>query len=497
MIASRALGGLPTLRQRLAFLNQSRELALAGMFAAALAARVLGARVALAALLLLALWFGCAWALARLCAGTWMGFDDGQLCRLEIVYFGIELGFITGLALSPGVPSWLALLFYLVSILYATILLPPAPARWLAVAAAAAFSGVVLIHAARGVSLSALEEVQHPLGRMALLGAVALGGYGLMGALISQFSRMLYGHAQALQAANHKLAAASLELRQHRDHLEERVRQRTSELEHATDELRRANQELRALNQLKSNFLANVSHELRTPLTSIRSFSEILLDYPDEDVFTRCEFLEIIKSETERLTRLINDVLDLAKIEAGKMDWHPQVVNAHGLAREALSVIQVVAGHRGLRLVNSVPPGIEVRADPDRLRQVLTNLLSNALKFTPEGVIEVGARPALPESGEQVLFVADTGVGVPEPDLERIFEKFHQHGNGLSDKPAGTGLGLSICREILAHLGGRIWAERHPRQGSVFYFTLPRVVREPATAAAAAGEPAQAFSAHA
>ena len=485
---------LPNLRQRVAFLNQSRELALAAMFAAALAARVLGQPVEVATLVLLGLWFGSAWALARVCAGAWLGIGDHDLHRVEIVYFASEIILITGLAGAAGAAIWLPLLFYLVSILYATMVLPTRPVRWLAISAALCFSGLVLLDAVRSRALPALNGGQPTLARIALLGAVALGGYGLMGVLISQFSRMLNGHALALQSANRKLAAASLELRQHRDHLEDRVRQRTCELERATDELRRANQDLRALNQLKSNFLANVSHELRTPLTSIRSFSEILLDYPDEDVFTRCEFLEIIKSESDRLTRLINDVLDLAKIEAGKMEWHTQPVPVAELAREALSVIQLVAANRGLKLINSVPAEVRVSADPDRLRQVLTNLLSNALKFTPSGSIEVGALPVSGEAAERVLFVADTGVGVPAENLERIFEKFHQSGNGLSDKPAGTGLGLSICREILAHLGGRIWAGPHALQGSTFYFTLPAVAPELESALAAAPT---AFSARA
>ncbi|HEY7838254.1 MAG TPA: HAMP domain-containing sensor histidine kinase [Terriglobales bacterium] len=485
---------LPNLRQRVAFLNQSRELALAAMFAAALAARVLGEPVAMTTLVLLGLWFGLAWALARVCAGAWLGIGDYQLHRVEVVYFASEIILITGLAGAAGAAIWLPLLFYLVSILYATMVLPTRPVRWLALGAALCFSGLMLVDALRS---RAMEGGQPALARLALLVAVALGGYGLMGVLISQFSRMLNGHALALQSANRKLAAASLELRQHRDHLEDRVRQRTCDLERATEELRGANQELRALNQLKSNFLANVSHELRTPLTSIRSFSEILLDYPDEDVFTRCEFLEIIKSESERLTRLINDVLDLAKIEAGKMEWHTQPVPVAELAREALSVIQLVAANRGLKLINSVPAEVWVSADPDRLRQVLTNLLSNALKFTPSGSIEVGALPLSGAATEQVLFVADTGVGVPEENLERIFEKFHQNGNGLSDKPAGTGLGLSICREILARMGGRIWTGQRARQGSTFYFTLPAVVAESEPALAALAEPPSAFSARA
>jgi signal transduction histidine kinase len=250
--------------------------------------------------------------------------------------------------------------------------------------------------------------------------------------------------------------------------------------------LQTANQELRRLNELKSNFLANVSHELRTPLTSIRSFSEILLNYPDEDVFTRSEFLEIIMAETDRLTRLINDVLDLAKIEAGRVEWRLEPLRVTEAVRETLDVIQVVAAHKRVRLINLVGNDSPlIAADGDRLRQVLTNLLSNALKFTSAGSIQVGT---LERPGELVLYVADTGAGMPQGDLERIFDKFYQRGDVMTAKPSGTGLGLSICREIMHHHGGRIWAESVEGQGSTFYCMFPKYESGLSGAGAAASE---------
>ena len=485
--------GLPDDRLRLSFLNQSRELGLAALVGLAVAARVLGAPIRVWALTLAGAWCGLAWALTLLGSA---GLEPRRLRKIEVGYFLIELGVIVALARMVAAATWLALLFTLLTVLYAMMLLPPRAARGIAAAAAASFSVLVAgDFLARRTNPWPALQLRHPLAVVVLVGAVALDGSCLLGLALSQFLRMLTGQSQALQAANHDLAAASLELRLHRDHLEDIVAQRTSDLQLATVRLRTANQELQHLNQLKSNFLANVSHELRTPLTSIRSFSEILLEYPEEEVATRCEFLEIIVRETDRLTRLINDVLDLAKIEANKMRWNPQPVALGEMVRASIEVVQVVAAHRGLQLINLVAgAGPWVRADPDRLRQVLTNLLSNAIKFTPEGSIQVGvlARPAAvgPARGDVVLFVADTGIGIPEHELEHIFEKFHQHGSPLTDKPAGSGLGLSICREILEHMGGRIWAESEPQRGSVFYCALPELELNLAerTAAAAAGD---------
>jgi len=271
------------------------------------------------------------------------------------------------------------------------------------------------------------------------------------------------------------------------------VARRTEDLERASQELRRANADLMRLNELKSSFLANVSHELRTPLTSIRSFSEILLNYPDTEFATREEFLGVICSESERLTRLINDVLDLAKIEAGKMEWRSQPVHLGELARQSVDVMQVVATQKGLELENLIGDDVPlVQADPDRLLQVFANLLSNAVKFTEVGRIQLGA---LVRSEEVVVFVADSGIGIPGSELERIFDKFHQHGNTLTDKPAGTGLGLAISREIINRLGGRIWAESGTRAGSTFYCALP--IAAVPTQRVGRREPADELAAHA
>ncbi|HVA63041.1 MAG TPA: ATP-binding protein [Terriglobales bacterium] len=481
--------GIAEAQLRLAYINQYRELALGIMLGMGLSARVLGWPVPDPVLVLLGAWFALAWTFVQV-SGAAMA--EARLQQVEFCYFVLELGLITLLGHYLGVAEWLALLFYVVTILYAHMVLPRRAALALNVLAAASFSGLAALEplgAIARANLLAGFDRQHPGYVAATLVVGALGGYALIGLTLAQFSLMLNRQAEALQTANRDLNSTGQELRLHRDHLEDLVRQRTSDLLRATDELRRANADLRRLNELKSSFLANVSHELRTPLTSIRSFSEILLHYPDEEVATRSEFLQIIMDESDRLTRLINDVLDLAKIEAGKMEWRLQPLQLVEVARQSLELVQVVAAQKGLRLINRIPEGLPwVSADPDRMRQVFTNLLSNAVKFTSSGSIQVGA---LARGDEVVAYVSDTGIGIPARDLERIFEKFHQQGNALTDKPAGTGLGLSICREIMQRHGGRIWAESREGEGSIFYCALPALAAQALAAAAAAdGGPA-------
>ena len=245
---------------------------------------------------------------------------------------------------------------------------------------------------------------------------------------------------------------------------------RSRDLQRAYADLAAAHQELLGIDEMKSNFIANVSHEIRTPLTSIRSFSEILLSM-DVDDETRREFLGIINGESERLTRLINDVLDITKIEAGQVDWHEEALDLADLMSTSIRSFQSLGEEKELRL-ELLPPGaaLYVRVDRDRVLQVLANLLGNAIKFTPAGSITLSAGK---RDGMAYVQVQDTGIGIPAVHHERIFEKFHQVGDTLTDKPAGTGLGLCICRDIVEHHGGRIWVESDPGQGSRFTFTLP------------------------
>lgn len=248
---------------------------------------------------------------------------------------------------------------------------------------------------------------------------------------------------------------------------------KSRELEAATQELRDANERLRELDRLKDDFLSTVSHELRTPLTSIRAFSEILLETPDMEVDERHHFLSIITKETERLTRLINQVLDMAKLESGRSDWHAESLDVAEVVRQATDSSTSLFSDRHVvlesRLEEGLPP---VFADRDRLVQVLLNLLSNAVKFVPEGSGHVEVR--LSRHGDCLrVDVSDNGPGIEPADQAMIFEKFRQGGDTLTSKPQGTGLGLPISRQIVEHFGGRLWVESVPGQGACFSFELP------------------------
>jgi signal transduction histidine kinase len=252
------------------------------------------------------------------------------------------------------------------------------------------------------------------------------------------------------------------------------LEQKSRELEAATAELRAANVRLQELDRLKDDIVATVSHEVRTPLTSIRSFSEILRDNPDLSPEERQEFITIIVQESERLSRLINDILDLAKMEAGTSDWHmadlaPRTVIEHALAASA----GLFPKDRHITLQSRIADDLPaIRADADRLTQVIVNLMSNAVKFcaAQDGWVRLEARE---ETGFLRVDVTDNGLGIAKHDQAKIFERFQQAGNTLTDKPQGTGLGLPICREILRRFGGDIWVESESGKGATFSFRVP------------------------
>ncbi len=252
------------------------------------------------------------------------------------------------------------------------------------------------------------------------------------------------------------------------------LEQKSAELERATAALRSANERLRELDRMKDDFLSTMTHELRTPLTSIRAFSEILYDHPDVDIDQRQEFLALIIKESERLTRLINQVLDFAKIEAGQINWHIEPVDVGEVMEAAAATSSQLFRDKGVALKLNIAPGLPaVCGDYDRLMQVAVNLLSNAVKFTPvDGRVEVVVRPV---SGGVRVAVRDTGPGISPKDAEAIFERFRQVGDTMTSKPQGTGLGLAICKRIVDHLGGRIWVESTLGRGATFCFLIPGV----------------------
>lgn len=254
----------------------------------------------------------------------------------------------------------------------------------------------------------------------------------------------------------------------------QKLETKSRELERATDELRAANARLKELDRMKDDFISTVTHELRTPLTSIRSFSEILFDNPELPDEQRSEFLSIVIRESERLTRLINQVLDLAKLGSGTITWSMDQLDMADVVGEAVSATgQLFKDKRViLEVTPSAAPLPPIWADRDRLIQVVINLLSNAVKFVPADQGRVRISLAAEPRGVKVC-VADNGPGIPWVDQPQIFERFHQVGDTLTAKPEGTGLGLAITRSILEHLGGQIWVESEPGKGAKFCFVVP------------------------
>jgi len=271
--------------------------------------------------------------------------------------------------------------------------------------------------------------------------------------------------------------------------LESLVQQRTVDLERKAEELEEANQRLRELDAMKNVLLSSVSHELRTPLTSVLGFARLIekdfvkafapLAGGDKRLESRStriqENLTIIRQESERLTRMINDFLDLSKIESGRIEWNDCEVFIEDAVNGALQAVRTLVEEKPeLQLLVDLEPDLPpLFMDPDRLYQVLLNLVNNAVKFTLEG--HVAVKVQLTESEQIHVVVEDSGPGIPEADHERVFSKFHQvrweehHG----PKPPGTGLGLAICKQIVEHYGGRIWAASPKSGGAAIHFVLP------------------------
>ena len=248
---------------------------------------------------------------------------------------------------------------------------------------------------------------------------------------------------------------------------------KSRELEAATADLREANERLRELDRMKDDFISTVTHELRTPLTSIRALSEMLHDDPEMDIADRTRFVGIIVSEAERLTRLINQILDMAKLESGRAEWTSSEVDIGEVARDAMVSLGQLFREKNVALEGEIPPeGPVVLADRDRLMQVMINLLSNAVKFVPGESGRVHVRVASDDIAVRVE-VVDNGPGLTAEECVVIFEKFRQGGNTMTDKPQGTGLGLPISRQIVEYFGGNLWVESQPGAGAKFIFTVP------------------------
>jgi signal transduction histidine kinase len=237
-------------------------------------------------------------------------------------------------------------------------------------------------------------------------------------------------------------------------------------------QVRELNRQLEALDKLKDDIMSSVTHELRTPLTSIRAFAELMRDDPDMDAEQRQQFLSLVVAETERLSRLVNQVLDMAKIESGHGEWRNEALDLGALIEHAVATTSESFRERGATVTVDKPAQVPpLHADRDRLLQVLINLLSNAAKFTPPGQGRVGITLRCDERAATIE-VCDNGPGVPPEQQQLVFEKFRQ-GGSATQRPQGTGLGLPISRRIVEHYGGRIWLESTPGQGACFAFELP------------------------
>jgi two-component system, OmpR family, phosphate regulon sensor histidine kinase PhoR len=231
--------------------------------------------------------------------------------------------------------------------------------------------------------------------------------------------------------------------------------------------------ELRRLERVRTEFVANVSHELRTPLTSIRGYLETLLDGALEEPANARRFLDIAHTHAERLSRLVDDLLQLSDIETGKLVLKPAPLVLYDVAADVVAFFEKQATQKNLTLRNQVPLDLRTHADWDRLTQILVNLVDNAVKYTPErGQITLGASSGA--KGLVNVWVADTGIGIPSTDLPRITERFYRVDKARSRELGGTGLGLAIVKHLVQAHGGELWLESELGKGTTVYFSLPR-----------------------
>lgn len=300
---------------------------------------------------------------------------------------------------------------------------------------------------------------------------VARAEQALAGALGSASARVLINSLVRGEALDFEAVLSILDTTSQTLEYNRRLEQKSRELTRIGEELRSANERLRELDRLKDEFVAMVSHELRTPLTSIRAFAEILRDAETLPEDKRHHFLDVVVLESQRLSRLIEEILDLARLESGRLTLHPQRLDLATLAHQSVDAVHRVQEERGVTLeIDIAIDEAPVVGDPDRLEQVIINLLDNAGKFADEGDPRV--RLYLRRHKDHYrLSVEDNGPGIGTDERERVFEKFHQiqqhgaSGGQARGRPRGSGLGLPISRGIVAHLGGRLWVEDAPTLG--------------------------------
>ncbi len=356
-------------------------------------------------------------------------------------------------------------------------------------------SGLTLLLQALLRPVRALSLACREIGRGDLRARAPEDAPGELGFLGRQFNAMV----DSLTRLRRKDKRRQEELEALNSSLERMVAKRTQALERKAAKLAKANARLTELDALKSSFLSSISHELRTPLTSIKGFAKLIAkdlqkvasEGPEPPASSSgkreraLDNLGIIVDESDRLTRLINDVLDLSKIESGRVEWKDEPFNIReAILDAAASLSEELAKKPDVTLSLDLPVDLpQVRADRGRLTQVMLNLLDNALKFTRKGSVTTCARS---RDGWLTVETRDTGMGIRREDLLGVFDRFQQAGAGpglLLEKPKGTGLGLSICQNILTRHGGLIWAESELGKGTSIVFEMPLDFARPETEA--------------
>jgi len=254
--------------------------------------------------------------------------------------------------------------------------------------------------------------------------------------------------------------------------LETEVESKTGDMIRMNKELVLANERLKELDRLKSDFVSMVSHELRTPLAAMRTSAQVL-EVADTDTETKREMLDIILRNIDRQTNLVNDLLDLSRIESGRMELKFELVSLNALIADSIESVKQAASEKGITLNVELPEDLaSVKGDREKLTQVVINLLNNAIKFTPRsGEITIKAREL---NGQVEVRVSDTGIGIRAEDLDKVFDKFYQVDSTLTREAGGTGLGLAICKGIIEAHNGHIRVESEFGKGSTFFFTLEK-----------------------